>query len=94
LPSAIAVSGGANGAAGHTATRRNPAVTMGSVWNSLADLKMGILFVIGGDGTFRGAQKIAKEANRQGMASASLAFRKRSKMMSPSFRKERAGKPT
>jgi 6-phosphofructokinase 1 len=35
---------------------------------TLADLKIGILFVIGGDGTLRGAQKIAKEANRQGMA--------------------------
>jgi 6-phosphofructokinase 1 len=36
--------------------------------NTLADLKIGILFAIGGDGTLRGAQKIAEEANRQGMA--------------------------
>jgi 6-phosphofructokinase 1 len=35
---------------------------------TLADLKIGILFAIGGDGTLRGAQKIAEEANRQGMA--------------------------
>jgi hypothetical protein len=32
-PLDIAVSGGANGAAGHTATRTNPADTIGSVWN-------------------------------------------------------------
>ena len=35
---------------------------------TLADLKVGILFAIGGDGTLRGAQKIAEEAGRQGMA--------------------------
>ena len=36
---------------------------------TLADLKICILFAIGVDGTLRGAQKIAEEANRQGMAS-------------------------
>jgi 6-phosphofructokinase 1 len=35
---------------------------------TLEDLKVGILFAIGGDGTLRGAQKIAEEAARQGMA--------------------------
>jgi 6-phosphofructokinase 1 len=35
---------------------------------TLADLKIGILFALGGDGTLRGAQKIAEEATRQGMA--------------------------
>ncbi len=35
---------------------------------TLRDLKIGILFAIGGDGTLRGAQKIAEEAGRQGMA--------------------------
>jgi 6-phosphofructokinase 1 len=35
---------------------------------TLADLKVGILFAIGGDGTLRGAQKIAEEAARQGLA--------------------------
>ncbi len=35
---------------------------------TLADLNVGILFVIGGDGTLRGAQKIAGEAARQGLA--------------------------
>jgi 6-phosphofructokinase 1 len=35
---------------------------------TLADLNVGILFAIGGDGTLRGAQKIAEEAARQGMA--------------------------
>jgi 6-phosphofructokinase 1 len=35
---------------------------------TLADLKIGILFAIGGDGTLRGAQKIAEEAKRQGMS--------------------------
>ncbi len=35
---------------------------------TLEDLKIGILFTIGGDGTLRGAQKIAEEAARQGMA--------------------------
>jgi 6-phosphofructokinase 1 len=35
---------------------------------TLADLKVGILFAVGGDGTLRGAQKIAEEAARQGMA--------------------------
>ena len=34
---------------------------------TLAELKIGILFAIGGDGTLRGAQKIAEEADRQGM---------------------------
>jgi 6-phosphofructokinase 1 len=35
---------------------------------TLADLKVGILFAIGGDGTLHGAQKIAEEAAHQGMA--------------------------
>ena len=35
---------------------------------TLVDLKIGILFAIGGDGTLRGAQKIAEEAARQGIA--------------------------
>jgi len=35
---------------------------------TLADLEVGILFAIGGDGTLRGAQKIAGEAARQGLA--------------------------
>jgi 6-phosphofructokinase 1 len=35
---------------------------------TLADLNIGILFAIGGDGTLRGAQKIAEEAARQGMS--------------------------
>ena len=35
---------------------------------TLRNLKIGILFAIGGDGTLRGAQKIAEEAARQGMA--------------------------
>ncbi len=35
---------------------------------TLADLEIGILFAIGGDGTLRGAQKIGEEAARQGMA--------------------------
>jgi len=34
---------------------------------TLRDLKIGILFAIGGDGTTRGAQKIAEEATRQGL---------------------------
>src|SRR5512143_4119796 len=34
---------------------------------TLADLKIGLLFAIGGDGTLRGAQKIAEEALRQGL---------------------------
>ena len=34
----------------------------------LRNLNIGILFAIGGDGTLRGAQKIAEEATRQGMA--------------------------
>jgi 6-phosphofructokinase 1 len=34
---------------------------------TLADLKVGIIFAIGGDGTLRGAQKIADEAGRQGL---------------------------
>ena len=34
----------------------------------LAELRIGILFAIGGDGTLRGAQKIAEEAKKQGMA--------------------------
>jgi 6-phosphofructokinase 1 len=33
----------------------------------LAELKVGILFAIGGDGTLRGAQKVADEATRQGV---------------------------
>jgi 6-phosphofructokinase 1 len=35
---------------------------------ALVDLKIGILFAIGGDGTLRGAQAIAGEVARQGMA--------------------------
>lgn len=35
---------------------------------TLGDLRIGILFAIGGDGTLRGAQKIAEESTRQGMA--------------------------
>jgi 6-phosphofructokinase 1 len=35
---------------------------------TLAELNIGILFAIGGDGTLRGAHKIAEEAARQGMA--------------------------
>jgi 6-phosphofructokinase 1 len=35
---------------------------------TLADMKISILFAIGGDGTLRGAQKIAEEAARQGIA--------------------------
>ena len=35
---------------------------------TLADLNIGILFAIGGDGTLRGAQKISEEATRHGMA--------------------------
>ena len=34
---------------------------------TLADLKVGILFALGGDGTLRGAQKIAEEAKKQGL---------------------------
>ena len=34
---------------------------------TLADLKIGILFAIGGDGTLRGAQTIVEEAARQGV---------------------------
>jgi 6-phosphofructokinase 1 len=40
----------------------------GEMVQTLADLKIGILFAIGGDGTLRGAQKIAEEASRQGVA--------------------------
>jgi 6-phosphofructokinase 1 len=35
---------------------------------TLGHMKIGILFAIGGDGTLRGARKIAEEATRQGMA--------------------------
>ena len=35
---------------------------------SLEELKVGILFAIGGDGTLRGAQKIGEEATRRGLA--------------------------
>ncbi len=35
---------------------------------NLGEMKIGILFAIGGDGTLRGAQKIAEEAARQGIA--------------------------
>ncbi len=35
---------------------------------TLADLNVGILFAIGGDGTLRGAQKVGEEAARQGFA--------------------------
>jgi len=34
---------------------------------TLADLKVGILFALGGDGTLRGAQKIAEEAKKRGL---------------------------
>ena len=34
---------------------------------TLVDLKVGILFAIGGDGTLRGAQKIGEEAARRGL---------------------------
>jgi 6-phosphofructokinase 1 len=34
---------------------------------TLGELKIGILFAIGGDGTLRGAQKIAEQATQQGM---------------------------
>jgi len=36
--------------------------------NTLEDMKIGVLFAIGGDGTLRGARSIAKEATRRGMA--------------------------
>ena len=36
--------------------------------DTLKDLKIGILFTIGGDGTLRGARKIAEEAARQGLS--------------------------
>jgi 6-phosphofructokinase 1 len=42
---------------------QDPAEMVATLW----DLKIGILFAIGGDGTLRGAQKIAEEAARQGM---------------------------
>jgi len=35
---------------------------------TLEDLKVGILFAVGGDGTQRGAQKIAEEATRRGLS--------------------------
>jgi 6-phosphofructokinase 1 len=35
---------------------------------TLRELRIGILFAIGGDGTLRGAQSISEEAKRQGMA--------------------------
>ncbi len=35
---------------------------------TLVELKIGILFAVGGDGTLRGAKKIAEEAARQGVA--------------------------
>jgi 6-phosphofructokinase 1 len=35
---------------------------------TLQDLRIGILFAIGGDGTLRGAQKIGEEAARRGLA--------------------------
>ncbi|OPY07797.1 MAG: Pyrophosphate--fructose 6-phosphate 1-phosphotransferase [Syntrophus sp. PtaB.Bin001] len=35
--------------------------------STLADLNVGILFTVGGDGTQRGAQKIAEEATRRGL---------------------------
>lgn len=35
---------------------------------TLRDLKISLLFAIGGDGTLRGAQKIAEEARQQGLA--------------------------
>jgi 6-phosphofructokinase 1 len=36
--------------------------------STLADLNVGILFTVGGDGTQRGAQKIAEEASRRGLS--------------------------
>src|SRR5512143_1337960 len=43
---------------------------------TLSDLNVGILFAIGGDGTLRGAQKIAEEAQRRGMALAVIGIPK------------------
>jgi 6-phosphofructokinase 1 len=40
----------------------------GQMVATLSYLKVGILFAIGGDGTLRGAQRIAEEADRQGIA--------------------------
>jgi len=39
---------------------------VGEMVRTLEDLKIGILFAIGGDGTLRGAQKISEEAARRG----------------------------
>ena len=47
-------------------TSRGPQDPMEMV-KTLAELNIGILFAIGGDGTLRGAQKIAEEAMRLGM---------------------------
>ena len=43
---------------------------------TLKDLRVGILFAIGGDGTLRGAQAIAEEARRQGLAIAVIGIPK------------------
>ena len=57
---------------------------------TLKDLKIGILFAIGGDGTLRGARAITEEAARQGMAISVIGVRKRSTTTSPpSCRKPR-----
>ena len=40
---------------------------IGEMVKYLDDLKVGILFAIGGDGTLRGAQKVAEEARQQGL---------------------------
>ncbi|OPY81177.1 MAG: Pyrophosphate--fructose 6-phosphate 1-phosphotransferase [Syntrophorhabdus sp. PtaU1.Bin153] len=39
----------------------------GEMVKTLEDLKVGILFTVGGDGTLRGAQKVAEEAKRRGL---------------------------
>jgi len=43
---------------------------------TLSDLNVGILFAIGGDGTLRGAQKIAEEAQKRGRALAVIGIPK------------------
>jgi 6-phosphofructokinase 1 len=47
-------------------TSRGPQ-DIGEMVQTLADMKVGILFAVGGDGTLRGAQKIALEAMRRGL---------------------------
>ncbi len=43
---------------------------------TLRDLNIGILFAIGGDGTLRGAQKIAEEATKRGMTLSTIGIPK------------------